>query len=403
MKSTKTIESLKEIIKLSGDFDPYLEDQNLIRNAFLKIEFDNQNRRSLFVITNEENITSFIVQATNLIRRVLYDSTNDFGTKKMENGRITFFNTSLGNKIYRYIKNGEILPFEWRIRYAINPYFQLYSTHLTELSEVFKYNLDNFNTADSDSIARRVNLLNDAISKIRKESKSPQFKTQIKNLQRNINKKRQGLEEYFEMIFRNRESVLLLRMELFYKGTEIKNQSIKSMNIKTTPKLIESAKASIIEGIKQREEIPANGFSIDEIINHRKQFLSATKDGLGNNLLGYIWKLDYSFEIGYRYHVIFCINEKNILTVQNFREIFTDLWCQRITGNLGSFYLYQAGRNTYRDCSVGILNQENRDFDQNITKMIKYLTRPELYLQIELPNNEKTFGRNYIKSSRKYL
>ena len=46
------------------------------------------------------------------------------------------------------------------------------------------------------------------------------------------------------------------------------------------------------------------------------------------------------------------------------------------------------------------MSRESPGFDMNIATMIKYMTRPELYLRLELPNKGKTFGRSYIKSNR---
>lgn len=385
-------------VQASSNFDPFSDDEKILQSMSIRF-FQDKNGKFTRYITHEHDDLSRIVQVSNLIRRVLYDPTTHFRVVKSRSGRVTEKNTPVGNQLYALVNKGLALQVDWHIRYSLNPYFQLYTSRLASLHQVLKYG-PKFNGFDISEQMKRCAVLNDAVQLARTEAQSPAFKTQIKTLQRNINKKRQGLEEYFDDIFEVGRSVRLIRIELFYDEKEIETQAIKSRSSKTISKFVQSLKPFVEEEANRREKPSPNGLSTDEIIKHKEKFLSIVKSGLAPHLLGYVWKLDYTFDIGFRYHVILCVDSSSIFSRENIQEIFDNVWRHQVTGGRGISYFHPEGDRDYNGCGTGLVSRESPGFAENIAMMIKYMTRPELYFRLELPNKGKTFGRSYIKSKR---
>lgn len=386
-------------VQVSSNFDQFSDDEKIMQSMSIKLR-ENENGEFLHYITQEHDDLSRIVHVSNLIRRVLYDQTTHFSVVESRSGRVTEKNTPVGNQLYALVNKGLALQVDWHIRYSLNPYFQLYTSRLASLHHALNYGSEFSGLDIYKQRKRRAEILNAAIQLARTEAQSPAFKTQIKTLQRNINKKRQGLEEYFDGIFEAGRSVHMMRIELFYDKKEIETQAIKSKSSKTISKFIQSLKPFVEEEADRREKPSSNGFSTDEIIKHKEKFLSIVKSGLTPHLLGYVWKLDYTFEIGFRYHVILCFDTSSIFSREQIREILNNVWRHQVTGGRGRCYFYPEGEKDHRGCGTGLMSRESPDFDENIATMIKYMTRPELYLRLELPNKGKIFGRSYIKSNR---
>lgn len=386
-------------VQASSNFDSFSDDEKILQSMSIRF-FQDKNGKFLRRITHEHDDLSRIIQVSNLVRRALYDATTHFNIIESRFGSVIDKNTSVGDQLYALINRGLFLQVDWHIRYSLNPYFQLYTSRLDSLYHVLKYGTIFDGLDISGKKKKRAEILNYAVQLARTEAKSPEFKTQIKTLQRNINKKRQGLEEYFDGIFEAGRSVHLIRIDLFYDAKEIEMQAIKSKSSKTISKSIQSLKPFVEKEANRREKPSSKGFSADEIIKHKEKFLSIVKSGLAPHLLGYVWKLDYTFEIGFRYHVILCVNSSSIFSRKNIQEIFDNVWRQQVTGGRGIAYFYPEGDRDYNGCGTGLMSRESPGFAENIAKMIKYMTRPELYLRLELPNKGKTFGRSYIKSKR---
>lgn len=397
MTNARKSQEIEKILTSDSFLDKY-DDAEIIREAFYKIYFYSEKTKFKFSSTGESRDVEYIIRICNLVRRLLDDSANNFSVIELKNGDKKYSHTRVGKELHFLINKNRGHLFEYQVLHSINPYFQLYLSHLFRMDSFFMmelYSSSNKSKALEEFCADE---LNEAVFRLRKEGRSDAFKKQIKSLQRNINKKRNGLLDYFDMIFYGGGSVRILRMDLFYHEEEIVNQKTRFRSQNTKTKVIESLTPYVEEEQKNKFHFDPKGFGIEQIIDHRKEFIRRVKKSFGETLQGCIWKLDYSLEIGYRYHFVLCIDESTIDGDVNYERVLSDLWSSQITRGIGEFLLYHDGlRSKYRSCAIGLQSCQIPGFQQNIRKIIDYLTRPELYLRLELPVNGKTFGRDYIK------
>jgi hypothetical protein len=253
--------------------------------------------------------------------------------------------------------------------YRLNPYVELFMRHVEDK------NMKEFLQKTSQSwikgcnygrgLVGLVNMINDFIDGIRKEVKSPQFKSIIKSHQRAPNKNYASLVKYIKALFQRYARLLVLRIDLAY----------------------------------------GEGHFVDysEAKNDLRHFLNNWRsNALFDDLVGYAWKLEFTPKTGFHYHFLFFSDgskaQKDILIAQGIGEY----WNTTITRGRGRYYNCNAYKERYGEkCGIGMINYHDAKSRENLLQYVApYLTKPDHYARIIVPKPDRTFGRGEMPKPR---
>lgn len=376
-------------------FDPYDSDIDLMKAVSFHVD-DTLTRQ---IITSEFDHLPYLVKVTNMIRRLVHDGVDHFDSDKQA-GQVFKEKGSVGNTLLDLVSLGQILPMEYYRYYSLNPYFQLYTLYfgdaMTRLRRIENLKWENPKLWKEE----RIRIMRESVAYVRKEAKSPWFKTHIKSVQRNLNKKRQGLIQYINQIFGDRKTYLVLRCDFMYEGSTACDQE-KFMRRSNHPThILDTLEPCLPDYVFSDSMGHYDDGKIQEVLDHRKDFIKRMRLNFKWALKGYIWRTDYSVDTGFRHHIVFIIDESMIESFFNYKEAFTKQWEVVTNKNKGLLMIYdRKNQKSYRSVFSGNQKLRSPGFQENLHKMIDYLTRPEFYRSLALPGKEDSFGRGYIKAS----
>ncbi|MET3372619.1 hypothetical protein ABIC89_001667 [Variovorax boronicumulans] len=242
------------------------------------------------------------------------------------------------------------------------PYFEIFERHASSLALFDVHGLDLVIGPEAIAWTDR---LNQFVINVRREALAPQFKARLKNFARGPNDAYVQIMAYVEAHAAQNKALTLTRMDLGYLPVELRWPSIPGQSIGHT-----------------------------QITEHRQKFVKLASEAFGGALVGHIWKLDFSLEKGYQWHMVFL---SQVLHPQDLRAILAKMgndWNNVVTHGLGFHVDCRAFIDTYKGGGIG--NFEPSRYPQQwegIRKMAIYLTEPDNEVRLALPNNARAFGK----------
>lgn len=219
------------------------------------------------------------------------------------------------------------------------------------------------------------------------------FKKEIQQRRKAISKNKQSLLRYIESLFEYRSRLLVLRIDFSYQ---------KDVGGCFTTS--EGERISLINGVKNKALLEK--WSI-EVRQQRNQLLKGLKKKYGNDLVGYVWKLEYGADKAFHYHMIFFLDESNHRQDIKIAESIGDMWKNEITQGKGIYWNCNATKKHYEKNSrvaTGKIKHDDNELRENLNLMASYLTKPDYFIKVTLPEGARTFGKGTkpkkIKSGR---
>lgn len=215
-------------------------------------------------------------------------------------------------------------------------------------------------------------LLNDFVNEIRLVTKTPGFKMAVKNYKRTASENKRELSVYVDAYSELYSRLMVIRLDLSYKKTE-------------PPKTL-----SVLESL------------LNEAKNHRSLLLKAMRGSWFKDcLLGYVWKLEYGKEKLFHYHFMFFLDGSRVRKDVEIAKIIGDLWSRKITKGKGLYYNCNAKKDLYQKPGIGIIEHDSHEKIANLkNEVISYITKPDEYIRLLLPNNSRTFGKGVMPKPR---
>lgn len=223
-----------------------------------------------------------------------------------------------------------------------------------------------------DKVETINDLFNDFVNEIRLVTKTPSFKKAIKNYKRSASENQRELLAYLEAHSELHSRMMVIRLDLSYKKTE-------------PPKTLD-----------------ALVLLLNEAKNHRSLLLKAMRASwFKDYLLGYVWKLEYGKEKLFHYHFLFLFDGSRIRKDVEIAKMIGDLWSRKITKGKGLYYNCNAKKSFYQKPGIGIIEHDSHEKIANLkNEVISYLTKPDEYIRLLLPNNSRTFGKGEMPKPR---
>ncbi len=123
-------------------------------------------------------------------------------------------------------------------------------------------------------------------------------------------------------------------------------------------------------------------------------------NALFDEMLGYIWKLDFNFKFGCYLHFIFFYKTNPWTSVHELSHQIGSYWQSQLAkGDPSAFYLTEdelpRGKLTRR---FGTVSYDNHQLRWQLDQLIHYLSHKDLYMQFGGSSKEKRFGRGLLPS-----
>lgn len=219
------------------------------------------------------------------------------------------------------------------------------------------------------------------------------FKKEIQQKKKAISKNKQSLLRYIESLFEYRSRLLILRMDFSY-------QQDGGGFFRT----LDNKKIDLLFGTTSKELLEE--WSI-EVRAQRNLLLKNLKKKYKKDLVGYVWKLEYGAEKAFHYHMMFFLDESNHRQDIKIAESIGEMWKHEITQGKGIYWNCNAKKKNYEKngrVATGKIKHDDHELRENLNIMASYLTKPDYFVRLTLPNGVRTFGKGSspkkIKSGR---
>lgn len=363
------------------------KDYQILKEQSLRVTYSNYTNQYEMKCTDELSQTLLIAMFHERAKMLL-EATVDYFDINSQQIKTWLNQTKFRNTLMDYF-----------LQHRLSPYTELYLEFIANITEKPIWNeiFDGMRTKN-----KALNLLKKQVIKMRAESHSADFKKKIKSVQRSVNKNRQNLLEYFHNLFKQDNTILILRLNLGYSEEEYKRQHDRALKSESRGlKPLSNARIDPTIFIAQQlmsYELP--GFSLEDVVLHREELIRHLRSTLKQNLRGYTWKLDYTLHKGYQYHVIIFLDATLAQASTPYDKTIGAYWENVITQGHGLCYIQNENKKSYRFCATGMKTRSDPELDDDLAKMADYLTRPDLYAQLVLPGNQRTLGKGVVSTKK---
>ena len=338
-------------------------------------------------LTDEFHETAPILLFHKFAKKLLETTADDFD---INNPRIGYF---------LYQAKLPVRFAECFLEHKFSPYAELYSEFFANITKNPAW--DDDSCKESIKI-RRLNLIRNQTMAMREKFESADFKKKIKGAQRSVNKNRKNLLEYFHDLFNRDQTLLVLRLNLGYCEEEYGRQSARAfmaykngLNPLSNTYINQSTPS-----IRQLMPCQLPGFSLQDVTLHREELINYLRATLRQKLRGYTWKMEYTQYKGYQYHLVIFLDAEIAKSELTYDKKIGKHWEDVITQGHGLCHSQTETKTSYRFCATGVKNHADPDLPDDLAKVADYLTRPDLYIQLVLPDNQRTLGKGGVSTKK---
>ena len=219
-------------------------------------------------------------------------------------------------------------------------------------------------------------VFNQLISAIRHKCHSPCFNARVINRQREHNRNFREYSEYVNGLFSRWSRLLVVRIDLSYL-VEHDEQNNRTRHLVT----LEDVKADL------------------------KRLLSNKRHNtIFDDLVGYVWKLEYGDLKGYHYHLILLFNGNNVKGDFKKGKEIGEYWRDVITKGRGYYFNCNGKKSDYAHLGIGMINAEGEE-DAHlrfnlIHYVMRYLVKSDQYLKVKLKMNDRSIGKGLMPKKK---
>jgi len=208
-------------------------------------------------------------------------------------------------------------------------------------------------------------LFNRFVAEIRAQGRTIEFKRKVNARQHNARRNFSSSAKYIEELYSKYSRLLVLRVDLGYK-----------------------------KGI-------ADDVTVDLAHLHRKKMLNNMRSNrIFENLVGYIWKLEYGESKGLHFHVVLFYDGARVKKDAYLAELIGRYWVDQITRGSGTFYNCNRSKAKYKNCGIGMISHFDAEKREFLLFAVRYLTKKDQYLRLKSRGRTRIFGRGELPKQR---
>lgn len=238
--------------------------------------------------------------------------------------------------------------------YRINPLFSLFKRFLGPLSAI-----------KGAPFVSDVDLLNNAIEKIRAFGRGPALKRRLSNMRRCRLDNELSARKLCAAIRKEFKRTLVVRIDLGY--------------------------VSVRRAGKGYGAAPV---TFDQARGDRDKFLEKLRKGPDSkHVVGYVWKMEYGIDKGYHFHVAVFFDGQYRCRDITLANRLGALWKMLATDGLGTFFNCNLRKEQYERSGLGMVSRGDHEKWRNVVDhAIGYLWKADLFLRFRTPGKLRAFG-----------
>jgi hypothetical protein len=232
--------------------------------------------------------------------------------------------------------------------------------------------------------------------------KANTFKKEIENKKKRISDNKTSLLKYINTLFEYRSRLLVIRVDLSYEQDKPKDNHNKFRDGSTgfyTQSTGEQI--DLYGGIKNKNNLMVWG---EEVQTQRKQLIKQLNKKYKNDLVGYVWKLEYGAEKAFHYHMMFFLDGSKYRQDITIAQSIGELWKNEITQGKGIYWNLNAEKKRFEknDCiATGMIKHDDKKLRDNLTKMATYLVKADYFIKTILSPKSHTYDRGQTPRKNK--
>ncbi|MBV6325714.1 YagK/YfjJ domain-containing protein [Duganella violaceipulchra] len=200
---------------------------------------------------------------------------------------------------------------------------------------------------------------------IRRNCNTKKFKRKIAIRKSNFIRNFASVKKYIDALFNRYSRLLVLRVDLSYK---------KSYAGKVDEKIAHS---------------------------HREQFLNNMRsNSLFDNLVGYVWKLEYGRDKGHHFHFAFFFDGAKVRKDEFIALKIGNYWVNKITDGNGSHHNCNMNKAAYEDLGIGMISHDEHEKRKSLMRTLSYLTKKDQYLRKRALGRCRIFGKGVAPAAK---
>lgn len=204
---------------------------------------------------------------------------------------------------------------------------------------------------------------------------SKEFKKAERAHARAANKLCASYENYIDDLFTVCARLLVVRIDLSYKRSELEVDEFDCVYDKTD---------------EQKNS--------DFIFKHRDQLLKTlSKSNSPYAMVGYAWKLEYGKRRGFHYHLMLFLDGSKVMRHIAIGKAIGEMWANEITGGLGSYWNCTGKASYYKTCGVGEVDHYDAAKILAVKDAASYLVKIDRWIAVCLPGGKRCFGKGVVK------
>lgn len=183
----------------------------------------------------------------------------------------------------------------------------------------------------------------------------------------------QSMCDYIDNLFLRYARLLVLRVDLDYR----KNIDVPFMNTNEVYEAYWQAK-------EDREHL----------------FRNMRSNSLFDDMVGYIWKLEYGEKAGFHTHMVFFYDGSQVREDITIAKTIGDYWKNVITQGRGLAYNCNAKKEKYKHCGIGMINHYDIQLIEYLKNdVVSYLAKPDECISKFMTDMGigRAFGRGTLK------
>lgn len=305
-------------------------------------------------------LRGYCVQAIGLVKRLKEQKWPVFSSK--DEGGGVLLSSLTGSELFESIIEGVKLDRLDALSLPYNPYLLCFLNLLNEI----KYRFD----AQELNVVSKEELLNFSVNFLSDEFSSRKISLLRYKQEKAYRSRLKSAYKYIDSLHSLYSRILCVRVDFSYR----KGKFIESENF----------------GERMRE------VKNDWKVMHSKLRVSE----LGEDMIGYLIKLEYGLLKGFHYHALIIYNGSKRQQDVVLGKMLGECWVNDVvSGNDGRYYNCNRYKNRYKSLGIGSINYYETDKRKNLKNMVlKYMLKPDDVLDF-IGLNERLFFKGVLKKN----
>ncbi len=262
-------------------------------------------------------------------------------------------NILISNKVYEIQSSFSIHKF--------NPYVDLFIRNLEKLLN------------KTDFYSSKFEAINEFVSDIRNEVSSNEFKKALADYKRLQNKNSLSIKKYSDALFDKYSVLCVIRMNFIY------NIDCDEMSMLTDSQI----KDEYSQAKKDRKHL----------------FRNMRSNKIFENMVGFIWKLEFCLQKGFHYQMIFYFDGFKEKVGDSKARAIGDYWNNTITKGRGLYFIQGECPVNKKDFGVAMIQHDNTALREELRKAEDYLIKTDYYARMIVPDKDRTFGKGILNKN----